>query len=227
MSVFQDYKGEEQMVVRKTPLIVSALFVSVSAGTAMADFQGVSWTMTSSAYGDTYQIFADIDAGNQLNAVYGDGANALSISSDGGFYQTPAFGVDTTFSLNPALIAVFPSLAYDSWVTIGLEDNVGNNMLNIGIDFTNFNSGGSLWTDNGSWFATPDDAQVMEVNGQVLIGQFTVAAGDHVFGSVNMQGKNADLSNWNADGITFDTAPAPGAIALLGLAGIATRRRRK
>jgi len=60
-----------------------------------------------------------------------------------------------------------------------------------------------------------------------LIGQFTVAAGDHVFGSVNMQGKNADLTNWNADGITFDTAPAPGALALLGLAGISMRRRRK
>jgi len=199
----------------------------ILAGSATADFTGISWTMSSSSYGDTYLIYADLDAGSQLNAVYGDDINALTISSDGGFYQTPAFGVDTTNTLNPALIAVFPSLAYDSWVTIGLEDNVGNNMLNIGIDFTNFNSGGSLWTDNGSWFATPDDAQVMEVNGQVLIGQFTVAAGDHVFGSVNMQGKNADLTNWNADGITFDTAPAPGALALLGLAGISMRRRRK
>ncbi len=197
------------------------------AGSATADFTGVSWTMSSSAYGDTYLIYADLDSGGQLNAVYGDNVNALTISSDGGFYNTPVWGVDTTFALNPALIAAFPSLAYDSWVTIGLEDNVGNNMLNIGLDFTDFNSGGSLWTDNGSWFATPDDAQVHEVNGSVLIGQFTVASGDHVFGSINMQGKNADLSNWTADGIAFDTAPAPGALALLGLAGIATRRRRK
>ena len=62
-----------------------------------------------------------------------------------------------------------------------------------------------------------------------MIGQFTVNDGDSVFGSVNLQGKNADLSNWNAEGVAFDSAaiPAPGAIALLGLAGFAARRRRK
>jgi MYXO-CTERM domain-containing protein len=199
----------------------------ILAGTASADFQGISFTMSSSSYGDTYLIYADVDAGDQLNAVYGDDSYALTISSDGGFYQTPVWGVDTTFALNPNLILAFPSLAYDSWVTIGLEDNVGNHMMNIGIDFTDFNSGGSLWTDNGSWFATPDDDQVMEVNGSVLIGQFTVASGDHVFGTINMQGKDADLNNWNAIGIDFDTLPAPGALALLGLAGLSARRRRK
>ena len=94
-------------------------------------------------------------------------------------------------------------------------------------DWTDFQAGGAIVTDNGTWFATPSDAQVHEVGGRVLVGQFTVNDGDHVYGSMNFQGKNADLSNWNADGIAFDTAPAPGALALLGLAGIAARRRRK
>ena len=93
-------------------------------------------------------------------------------------------------------------------------------------DFASFEAGGSLTTDNGSWFATPDDAQVYEVDGRVLIGQFTLD-GD-VEGVINLQGKNADLSNWDRRGVEFSSAiiPAPGAIALLGLAGLASRRRR-
>jgi hypothetical protein len=59
--------------------------------------------------------------------------------------------------------------------------------------------------------------------------QFTVADADHAFGVVSIQGKDADAStNWTAAGVEFDTnIPAPGAIALLGLAGFAARRRRK
>ena len=127
--------------------------------------------------------------------------------------------------MNPAFFPIFPSLVYDSFVTIGLETNVGNAMLDIGIDFTAFEAGGAISTDNGSWFATPDDAQVNEVNGQVLIGQFTIADDGVLTGQVNLQGKNADGSNWTATAVAFSgVIPAPGAIALLGLAGITAQR---
>ena len=198
----------------------------ILAGSATADFQGISWTSSSSAYGTSYLIYVDVEAGDQLNAVYGDDANALSIDSGSGFYQN-LYGQATVAGMNPAFFPVFPSLVYDSYVTIGLETNVGNAMLNIGIDFTAFEAGGAITTDNGSWFATPDDAQVYEVGGRVLIGQFTVADNDGVFGTINLQGKNADGSNWTAAGVNFNTIPAPGALALLGIAGIVARRRRK
>ena len=206
--------------------VVSSLFV---ASTVSADFQGVSIDEIDSGMGigTTYQVYVDVEAGDQVNAVFGDAVDLLSISGVDGaqLYQNP-FGGATSQAINAAFIPMFPSLAYDSFVTIGLTNSTGNNLLDIGIDFASFEAGGSLTTDNGSWFATPDDAQVYEVDGRVLIGQFTLD-GD-VEGVINLQGKNADLSNWDRRGVEFSSAiiPAPGAIALLGLAGLASRRRR-
>ena len=56
----------------------------IFAGTAPADFQGISITSSANAYGVTYQVFVDVDAGDQLNAVYGDNVNALLIEAAGG-----------------------------------------------------------------------------------------------------------------------------------------------
>ena len=200
----------------------------ILAGTASAGFTGMSFDEVENGMAGftTYRAYAGVTAGGQVDAVYGDEACALLVTSGGGFYQNGFGGYGTP---SAALFGFFPSLEWDSFVTIGLTDDAGDAMLDIGIDWADFEAGGDIATSNGTWFATPSDAQVLEIGGRVLIGQFTVADGDHVYGSMNFQGKNADLSNWNADCVTFDSAaiPAPGALALLGLAGIAARRRRK
>ena len=120
---------------------------------------------------------------------------------------------------------MFSSLAYDSWVTIGSETDTGNA---LSIQSVNFGSGGNFAdTANGSWYVTPDDAQGEEVGGRVLIAQLTIAGGgsaDDLYGNLNFQGKLADGTNWGA---VDQWIPAPGALALLGLAGIAGRRRRR
>ena len=213
-----------------TAATVSSLF---AAGFANADFQGFSIDETFTSNGATYSVYVDVEEGDQLDAVFGDGVDPLFVRSDNGFYQH-MFGSHRP--PNPAFFGLFPSVQYDSFVTIGLSTSTGNEMLDIGVDWTVFegnvadgthNNGGDIDANNGSWFATPSNAQVFEVDGRVLIGQFTVAIGDHVFGQINIQGKNADLTNWQYRGVTFDSIPAPGALALLGLAGIAARRRRK
>ncbi|MBC8201120.1 MAG: PEP-CTERM sorting domain-containing protein [Planctomycetes bacterium] len=202
----------------------------VLAGTATAAFTGIEIESFDSGYGigTTYQIYAAVDGG-EVDAVYGDADNLLSIEASTSFYQHP-YGAHAPPS--EALINVFGSLAFDSFVSIGRLNATDDNMLDIGIDWTSFNAGGAITTDNGTWFATPADAQVQAVDGRVLIGQFTVAddadgnAGG-VSGIINLQGKDADLTNWNAYGVEFNSVPAPGALALLGLAGVASRRRRK
>ena len=205
-----------------TTTIVGTL---ITIGSASADFQGIAVDVLDSGFaGTTHRVYANVDVGDQVNAVYGDVADPLNINSGGsGFYQN-MFG--SHVAPDPALFGFFPSLAYDSFVTIGRLTSADNAMLNIGIDWTDFEAGGNLATDNGTWFATPDDAQVMEVDGRVLIGQFTTNAFTTygvVYGTINIVGKNADGTSWEYLSVDF---PAPGAIALLGLAGIATRRRR-
>ena len=195
----------------------------ILAGTATAGFEGLSAVLVENDYYTTYDVYASVGDG-RVDAVYGDGTNVLSISVDGGSFIQSAFGGNTSMDINAAFLPMFPSLEYDSFVTIGLTNSTGNALNNIGIDFSSFEAGGALSTDNGTWFVTPDDAQGDAVNGQVLLGRFSVTGGDLV-GSINLQGRDADGTVWNADGVTW--VPAPGALALLGIAGIASRRRRK
>lgn len=213
------------MKVRMTPLVGTAAMIALGSTTAFADFQGIEWEAIDSGLGigTTYRLYVAIDAGGEVDAVYGDSDNALTIESSTSFYQNPFGGYGTP---SESLFEFFPSLEFDSFVTIGLLTDDGDAMMDIGIDWADFeDNGGAIWTDNGTWFATPDEPQVQEVGGRVLIAQLTTD-GD-INGIINMQGKNDDLTNWNALGVEFTTVPAPGAIALLGLAGVASRRRRK
>ena len=195
----------------------------VLVGSASADFLGFDIDQVENGMAGltTYRVYAVIDAGGEVDAVYGDADNVLSIQSSTSFYQN-AYGDYGTPSA--ALFAFFPSLEFDSFVTIGLLNDTGDAMMDIGIDWTDFeDNGGAIWTDSGTWFATPDEPQVREVGGRVIIGQFTTD-GD-LTGCMSLQGKEADTSiNWNAVGVCL---PAPGALALLGLAGVSSRRRRK
>ncbi len=216
-------KEEITMKNMKVLSLTAGVSSLILAGAVSADFQGLSYDVSSNDQGTTVQVYVEVEAGDQVNAVYGDVDNILHIHSNGGSFYQNAFGGNTP--PNPALIGVFPSLANDSFVTIGRLTDVDNAMLEIGIDWTSFEGGGEISTDNGSWFATPDDAQVYEVDGRVLIGQFTLESGE-LGGQINLQGKNADGSNWTVLAAPLGV-PAPGAIALLGLAGLASRRRRK
>ena len=218
--------------MKKSTLSLTIVAGSLIASSAMADYTGLTSVNVDNGDGTwTAQIYANFSAAtDELDAVFGDAQNALSISTSGMFYQN-ALGGATSQSINPALIPLFPSLALDSWVTIGRIDQTDNALLNIGIDFSGFEAGGSISTDNGSWFATPDDPQVLAGDDlRVLVGQFTMMGmDDNVSGVLNLQGKAGDFETFQARDQAFDFSmvPAPGALALLGLAGVASRRRRK
>jgi MYXO-CTERM domain-containing protein len=223
--------------MKTTNVIVGTAFSLVLAGVAQASpFQGFSFeNMGDQGYGETYRMYVNLDAGARVDAIFGNGAGALSIGTNGmSFYQN-ALGGATSQSINSAFFPLASSLEWDSYVTIGALHSDGhpfgnNALLDIGIDWASFEAGGSLETSNGSWFVTPADAQGAEVGGMVLIGQFTVVGGTgdavaDLLGQVNIQGKDADGNTFQEIGATW--VPAPGAMALLGLAGLAGRRRRR
>ena len=136
---------------------------------AIAEFQGLDYRVvaTNAVAGDfnwTIEIYVVLNSDERLDAVAGDGMNDKRLASSGTFYQNP-FGGPTSDAINPLLFDSFPSLEYDSWVTVGAMDSTGypydnNALLNIGIDWTDFEeNGGDVYTDNGVWFVTPDDSQ--------------------------------------------------------------------
>ena len=209
-------------------LTQSLILASLSAN-AMSDYSGLSFEYDD-AGNDlwTLSLYAEFTESNdQLNAVFGDAQSSLYIRSENGFYQNP-FGGPTSLSINPALFDVFPSLEYDSWVTIGSEDQIDNAMLVAGIDWTEFENGGDIEIDNGAWFATADDIQTVAGNDlRVLIGQFTTYGWDsQIYGSINLVGQYGGLEPFAARDQYFGWVPGPSTIIVLGLAGINARRRR-
>ncbi len=215
----------------RATITLGALGAVALAGAAQATpFQGFTVeSMGNMGFGETVRLYANLDAGSRIDAVFGNSVGALSISVNGGSFYQNALGGPTSQSINSAFFPLAPSLEWDSYVTIGAlyanGDPFGNNaLLDIGIDWTSFEGGGELATDNGSWFVTPVDDQGGELGGMVLIGQFTLTGGELV-GQVSLQGKDADGNTWQELGVTW--VPAPGAMALLGLAGLVGRRRRR
>jgi hypothetical protein len=210
-------------------LLLHTVIIASFSTSAMSDYVGLSFEYED-AGNDlwTMRLYADFTSStDQLTAVFADAQSSLYIRSENGLYQNP-FGGPTSVSINPALYDVFPSLKYDSWVTIGSEDQVDNAMLVTGIDWTEFENGGDIEFDNGTWFATKDDGQTVAGNDlRVLIGQFTTYGSDsQIYGSINLLGQQGDLVPFVARDQYFGWVPAPATILLLGLGCLKNRRRR-
>ena len=75
----------------------------------------------------TYRMYVDmINSGDFLSSVYGNEGDPMSFSTSDGFYND-GFGATVASGINPAFIALFPTIAADSWITIGIDSqNTGD-----------------------------------------------------------------------------------------------------
>jgi len=201
----------------------------VCGSVATADLQELDYRIVANnaVAGDnnwTVEIYAVLDDGSRLDAVAGDGKLDKRVAISGGSFYQNAFGGNTSVAINPLLIPTFPELEYDSWVTIGAMDSTGapylaNALLDIGIDWTAFEAGGDIYTDNGTWFITPDDDQGehmvftnqnCEDRNGVLVARLTVFDPNgvaSVFLGALFQGKDATGATWQQSATIEFTYP--------------------
>ncbi|MGB1073068.1 MAG: hypothetical protein ACPGYZ_03160 [Flavobacteriales bacterium] len=138
----------------------------------------------------TYRVYVKFSHPDDfLSAVAGDAANGpVVIEGGNNFYQDPLGGATPEFN-NPALFAAFPSLEYDSYVTIGIDGPSQNYPGTAGVSIVTdedqpwsetFEQGNDLIIDSpigGAWFATYIYSNgVAGPDSLVLIGQFTTDA---------------------------------------------------
>lgn len=213
--------------------VAAGLGSLILASAASADFTNITaeFTGTASAPGDTgfwaVRIYANFSsADDRLLSVIGAEYSSADTSAQE-LYRNAFGGVGV--EPDAALIPVFPDLQWTSFVTIGHTQTV------VGQATTSLDPDG-VWSAvpvfTGGYFIPGDAPQGLAGSGlKVLIAQLTIQNPD---ASAGVAG-TATVA-WEAGGIAGGTQfseidfeyfiPAPGALALLGLAGLAGRRRR-
>jgi hypothetical protein len=201
-----------------------AAYTGISSNVEQVDIAGFGAA-------DVIRLYATFDsATDRLDGVLGNAVFPLSIATTDGsdFYQDPNGG-DTADGQVPANIGLFPDLVYDSYLDIGktLSIEGGSVFLAPGFPSAGWGTGGAgLSTTNGSWTRFPFDPLGMAgADFKVLFAQITVARDRTLEGTVNF-----NVTQGGTPGVLFGqtfSVPAPGALALLGVAGVAGSRRRR
>lgn len=144
--------------------------------------------------GTTWRVYAVMQQeGDILDAVYGDKNHPMQISSTAPFYQHPKGG--------PLASAVMrmdidrdPTLRFDSWFTIGADDNYMNSVTPFIVEFGEFEKGNTFYTEDGAWFVTPDKRQAMAPeNKEILLMQLTSIG--KIDGVINLHGRTRGITD--------------------------------
>jgi hypothetical protein len=185
---------------------------------------------------DIYRLYANFDsntAADRVNAFAGTPTAPFTVSVVGGTFYNYTDAHLNHFNLP----GVSPNeRAWDTMVTINALPSGGATILSPGFAAETNNLGASTnlipASTNVAWVIEPGDAAgqaVATAAGQaaapagvfrVLVAQFTVTSGGLIVGTGSLNVNGADQL------VTFTNVPAPGALALLGLAGLVCRRRR-
>lgn len=170
----------------------SALFTAFSAHAQFKELVVEEINNNGTVPGRTYRVYAQMTAeGDVVDAIFGDGADYLEVSSTAPFYQHEK-GANAANEIQRSEVQSVRGLKYDSWVTIGYEDNYMNALTAFLMDFSEFEQGGRLYTDNGAWFVTPDMRQAAAgADGRLLLMQLTTE-GD-ITGRINLHGRTRPL----------------------------------
>jgi hypothetical protein len=156
---------------------------------------------------NTFRIYAEMPSEqHSLHIVYGTETSPMVIESTAPFYQNQ-YGGHSAAAVSENVFASEPTMKFDSWITLGYENNVSNDMWDLGVDFSSFDTGGNILATNGGWFLIPTDEKCQAGNKKlILIAQFTTTG--IASGTLNLQGWNGSNNVWRSEGLTFSTTNA-------------------
>ena len=133
----------------------------------------------------TYRVYLTTVASTDgVSAIVGDNEFPLSLATTTSFYQEPIFGGATPSSAIAPALGLLPILAYDSWITIGLDgpassaDGEVNVSLLAGSWDDAFENGNSFVVDDNQgsgWYLLPPTASNSLAGDdlRVLVAQLT------------------------------------------------------
>ena len=222
-----------------------SVFIGVAATAALtaaasADFVGFEGNVEEVGDYTVIKMYAVYDQADIALNVF----NAQVVTKDaGGFHQSDVqIGAGGTWAPNASLdIPNFADSSIDSFGTIGYGVGAAAATNGSALDPTFLDATGGLgaYVPSGAgWYnGNPATDQVATAQGgydyAVWVGQFSFATSRvEAAGSDNFFIFDCEMGSKDANGDVFfggDSfiwTPAPGALALLGLGGLATRRRR-
>ncbi len=226
----------------KLVTLVAVGTIGVMAGAATAAFTGLkleTWVgegWLENGYGETglvtYRLWANFDGEGDdgVLSVYSMTGVPMSANSWNGFFSNAPAGLNRMTAPRDLRSKGIWENQWDTYVTINAESANGDGTRLTPGFADETNSLASNWvTENALWHVEPDDEQGLareKPDGGlgVLLAQFSVGMQNgpslDVFGTIN-------LLLWDRTRAKHLVFPAPGALALLGLAGLAGRRRRE
>ena len=140
----------------------------------------------------TYRLYVTTtDSTDQLSAVYGNIDEPSQLNCTGGIFQSQPVGAVTPEGVLPGLWELFPSNAYDSFVTIGIDQSANSELGEGSINIlessqtpwtSTFEPGGGALgsgfslndATGGSWFILPSFVNgIAGADQRILIAQIT------------------------------------------------------
>ncbi|MFY7706897.1 MAG: hypothetical protein ACOVQ5_02380 [Flavobacteriales bacterium] len=153
--------------------------------------------------GRTYRIYIVLaNDSDQVHMIYGEPAHPMEIKSTKPFFQSPLGGT-TSKQIGRKLAKERPEVRYDSFITIGAEDNYDNNTETL-LNTEQFDKGGAISTTDGAWYCLPGSKLgYAGADKRVLVAQFTTE-GD-ISGTFNVMGRDKAGAVFQQHTVTFDT----------------------
>ena len=178
-------------------LIGLSMLLSIGASAQFKGFTTEQVENEGKVPGKTWRVYAEMtNAGDQLFVVFGDSAHKIEIKSSKPFYQSKTGGALSKDS-NRKEAADDAKLKFDSWITIGAEDNYNNNMNTLNLDLSLFESRGAAIESGkeGAWFCIPTEKQAYSgEDKRILLMQLTTEG--HITGKLSLMGKTKDGTSY-------------------------------